>query len=202
MSVRVLIADDHPVTRLGVAALVRGASQLELVAECASGAEVLPACRRTEPHVALVDLRLPDIDGWEVIAQLSRELPIVRVIAISALDGPDATRRAIEAGARAFVHKGTPPETLLKTIRDVAKSVSPLPATRALLASLPQSEPLTGRERDVLRLIVEGHTNQQIADALGIGVGTVRTHVANVLAKLGVDHRTEAAIAAVRRGLL
>ncbi len=200
--VRLLLAEDHPVTRIGLTELLRSDPAMQVVAECARGPEVIPAVLALRPDVALIDLRLPELDGWTIIAELRRRAPRVRVIAISALDGPDATRRAIDAGARAFLHKGAPADTILATVRRVAHATDPLPETKALLASLPSSEPLTPRELEVLRHLAEGLTNQSIGERLGIGVGTVRTHVANVLAKLGVERRTEAAIAAVRRGLL
>lgn len=200
--IRVLLAEDHPVTRIGLTELLRSDLGFAVVAECARGQEVIPAVLALRPDVALIDLRLPDLDGWTILAALRERAPFVRSIAISALDGPDATRRAIEAGARAFVHKGAPADSILATVRRVARAVDALPETKALLASLPSSEPLTRREREVLLHLTEGLTNQAIGERLGIGIGTVRTHVANVLAKLGVERRTEAAIVAVRRGLL
>lgn len=200
-SIRVLVVDDHPVTRAGLVALVREDASLEVVAECARAADVVPAAARTRPDVALIDLRLPDRDGWAVIAEVTRAMPKVRIVAVSALDGDDAKRRALEAGAHAFLHKGVAATEIVRTIHKVL-ATEQLRETRKFLATPPASEPLTPREQDVLRLLVEGLTNQGIADGLGIGVGTVRTHVARILDKLDVAHRTEAAVVAVRRGLI
>jgi DNA-binding NarL/FixJ family response regulator len=201
--IRVVVAEDHFVTRAGLAAIINAQADMRVVAEAETGTEAVEGYGKHRPDVMLVDLRLPEMSGLDVTAAVCREFPDARIIILTGSEGNEMIYRALQSGARAYLLKDIRGPQLLKAIRDVheGRRVVP-PEVAALLAErMPQSD-LTPREMDVLKLIVGGKSNKEIATALGLSEGTVRTHVSNILGKMGVSDRTQAATAALQRGIV
>jgi len=206
----VLVVDDHLVVRKGVQALLMDADDITIVGEAEDGHEAVAAARRLRPQVILMDLKLPRLDGVEAIRTILAEQPDVGVVVLTGTDGDEQVLAAVEAGALGYLAKTSEREHFLLAIRRVARGELWLPPrlTRKLLAHLkPNSgggaaEPLTGRETGVLNLLAKGRTNQQIAQELNIADATVRTHVSHILDKLGVSNRVEAALHALRAGVV
>jgi len=201
--IRILLADDHPIVLEGLSALVSRAPDMDVVAEAKNGREALEQAARHHPDVALIDLRMPEMDGVSVMLALREHAPEVRVVILSTFSGDEDVYRALRAGARAYLLKDTAREELLSCIRSVhagAAWVSPAAAAR-LTARLGASE-LTPREQEVLALIAAGRNNREIADQLRVAEGTVKAHVNRILSKLHVSSRAEAITVAVRRGLV
>ena len=200
---RILLVDDHAVVREGLVSLLQRQSDLQVVAEAADGASAICLYREHRPDLVVLDLRLPDMDGAEVTAAIRAEFPQARLLVLSSFDGDEHIYRALKAGARAYVLKDSTREELLAAVRAVAagqRSLSTAVAER--LAERVAGSELTPRELAVLRQIVGGRSNKQIAAALSVSEGTVKTHVKSILAKMGVEDRTEAAVLALRRGLV
>ncbi len=201
--IRVLVVDDHPVVREGIAALLGRADDMEVVAEAGSGQEAIALFQRYRPDVLLLDLRMPGMDGVAVIAQIRQETPDARIIVLTAYESEEDIYRGLQAGARGYLLKDTASEELLEAIRAVYKGQTRIPSNvAAKLAQRISQQPLTPRERDVLRLMVAGKSNQEIALALFIAEGTVKVHVNSILDKMNVNDRTQAVTAALRRGLV
>jgi DNA-binding NarL/FixJ family response regulator len=199
----VLVVDDHPIVREGVIALVDRQPDMVVVGEAGSGREAIARFRELRPDVALVDLRLPDLDGLEVTAAICADWPSSRILVLSTYDGDEDIHQALRAGARGYLRKEALREDLVAAVRAVHAGRRFIPAEVAMrLAERPPASELTARERDVLRLIVEGRSNKEIAAALGLTEGTVKGYVNTMLAKLGASDRTQAAITALRRGLV
>jgi DNA-binding NarL/FixJ family response regulator len=206
----VLVVDDHLVVRKGVQALLMDADDITIVGEAEDGQAAVMAARRLRPQVILMDLKLPHLDGVEAIRAILAEQPDVGVVVLTGTDGDEQVLAAVEAGALGYLAKTSEREHFLLAIRRVARGELWLPPrlTRKLLAHLkPNSggvaaEPLTGRETGVLNLLAKGRTNQQIAQELNIADATVRTHVSHILDKLGVSNRVEAALHALRAGVV
>lgn len=200
---RILLVDDHAVVREGLVSLLQRQSDLQVVAEAADGASAIRLYRQHRPDLVVLDLRLPDMDGAEVTAAIRAEFPQARLLVLSSFDGDEDIYRALKAGARAYVLKDSTREELLAAVRTVAAGQRSLSAAVAeRLAERVTGSELTARELAVLRQIVSGRSNKQIASALSISEGTVKTHVKSILAKMGVEDRTEAAVLALRRGLV
>ncbi|MGD0547495.1 MAG: response regulator transcription factor [Terracidiphilus sp.] len=202
-SIRVLVIEDHHVVRQGLVALLNVADGLEVVGEAADGVEAIAQYRKHQPDIALVDLRLPRLSGVEVIERIRMETPQARFIVLTTYDGDEDIYRALQAGARAYLLKGMTSEELIATIRAVhaGKSYIP-PAIAQRLAERLGTEELTPREFEVLEQIVRGLSNKEIAAELEISEATVKTHINNLLSKLGVTDRTQAATAAIQRGIV
>jgi DNA-binding NarL/FixJ family response regulator len=206
----VLVVDDHLVVRKGVQALLMDADDITIVGEAEDGQAAVAAARRLRPQVILMDLKLPHLDGVEAIRAILAEQPDVGVVVLTGTDGDEQVLAAVEAGALGYLAKTSEREDFLLAIRRVARGELWLPPrlTRKLLAHLKPnsgggvSEPLTGRETGVLNLLAKGRTNQQIAQELNIADATVRTHVSHILDKLGVSNRVEAALHALRAGVV
>jgi two-component system NarL family response regulator len=201
--IRILIADDHAVVREGLAAMIQRRSDMRVVAEAENGQRAVELARQHQPDVILMDLRMPVLGGVEAIAQIRAQQPQAHIIVLTTYDGDEDIYRALQAGARAYLLKDTPRDELLDAIRAVhagQKRISPEAAAK-LTERLTAPE-LTPRERDVLKLIVAGRSNKEIGLALHIAEGTVKIHTNNLLGKLGVADRTQAAIEAVKRGLV
>lgn len=201
--IRVLVADDHPVTREGLALILDNQADMTVVAQARDGAEAVALYARHRPDVAVIDVQMPVMTGAAATAAIREAAPQARVLLFTTYDGDEDIFRGMQAGAKGYVLKGTPREELLRAIRAVAagqRYVSP--EMGAKLADRLASAPLTEREGDVLRLLAQGKANKEIAAALEVSEGTVKSHVNAVLSKLGVTSRTEAALAAVQRGLL
>jgi DNA-binding NarL/FixJ family response regulator len=201
--IRILIADDHFVVRMGLLALINTQPDMIVVAEASTGKEAVELFRQHRPDIALMDLRMPEVNGIEAIALIRREFPDARLIVLSSYDGDEDIYRALQAGARAYLLKSMLRENVLETIRTVHAGLRRIPeeiATR--LAERMNRDQLTAREMEVLRLIVDGKSNKEIAAALHVSEGTVKIHVNNILSKLGVSDRTQAAIFALQHGLI
>lgn len=201
--IRILTVDDHPLLRKGIAALVNAESDLKLVAEASNGKEAIDAFRSHQPDVTLMDLQMPEVDGLEAIEEIRREFPAARIIVLTTYSGDMQVLRALKAGARAYILKGLVHKELLDTIRAVHAGQMRIPAEIAAeLAEHAAEDALTEREIDVLRFIASGNSNKQIADRLSIGEATVKSHVTNILSKLGANDRAHAVTIGLKRGII
>jgi two-component system NarL family response regulator len=191
------------VVRQGLVALLNVAEGLKVVGEAADGVEAVAQIRKHQPDITLIDLRLPRMSGVDVIERIRMETPQARFIVLTTYDGDEDIYRALKAGARAYLLKGMTSEELIATIRAVHAGKSHIPAVIAQrLAERMGTEDLTPREFDVLEQIVHGKSNKEIATELKVSEATVKTHVNSLLSKLDVTDRTQAATAAIRRGLV
>jgi two-component system NarL family response regulator len=199
--IRVLIADDHAVVRGGLRAIAGLDPDVEVVAEAADGRETVELAERLRPDVALVDLRMPGVDGLTALAEIRRRAPEVRCVVLTTFSGDEDVFRAFRAGARAYLLKDASREELLGCLHAVHEGRSWMSsvAMEGLAARIDADE-LTPRERDVLRLMVAGRGNKAIAADLRVAEGTVKAHVNRILRKLAATTRTEAVIQALRRG--
>jgi len=201
--IRILVVDDHFMVRMGLSASLNVESDMEVVAEAGSGEDALPAYRQHRPTVVLMDLRLPGMSGAETVAALLREFPDASILMLSTHAEEEEVYRSLQAGASGYVLKTVLREELLRAIRAVHNGGRYVDATAAgLLAARVSHRPLTGREVEILRLVARGFGNKEIASALNIAEVTVKLHVSHVLEKLGVRDRTEAATAALQRGII
>jgi two-component system, NarL family, response regulator LiaR len=205
--IRLFIADDHPMIRAGLTAMVRSESDLLLVGEAGNGADAVAMIPALAPDVVLMDLMMPKVDGIEAIRQLRERLPTTRFLVLTSLVEPAQIRRAIEAGASGYLLKNTSSQELVTVIRSThaGRRVMAPEATDALIAAQQSPAPgndLTNRERELLGLMTRGLNNQAIADTLSIALPTVKYHVTNILAKLRVDNRTEAVLLALKHRLV
>ncbi len=202
-TIRVLVVEDHHVVRQGLVALLSVADGLEVVGQAADGVEAITQFRKHQPAVTLIDLRLPRLSGVEVIERIRMESPGARFIVLTTYDGDEDIYRALQVGARAYLLKGMTSEELITAIRAVHAGKQHIPAAVAQrLAERVGTEELTQREFDVLEQIVHGKSNKEIAAELMISEATVKTHINSLLSKLGVSDRTQAATAAIQRGIV
>jgi DNA-binding NarL/FixJ family response regulator len=202
-AVRILLVDDHPVVRFGLAAIIAAQPDMTVVGETASGAESVELASQHRPDVVLMDLRLPGMSGVEAIKAIRQRLPATRFVVVTAYEGDEDIHRALQAGAHAYVLKGASHVELLTAIRTVLRGQRFIPlSVSASLAGRPPRSELTNREMQVLELIVNGLSNKEIAVRLGITEGTVKWHVNVLLGHLKVTDRTQAAVAALQRGLV
>jgi DNA-binding NarL/FixJ family response regulator len=201
--IRILTVDDHPLLRKGIAALVNGEPDLKLVAEASNGNEAIDAFRSHRPDVTLMDLQMPEVDGIDAIDRIRREFPEARIIVLTTYSGDTQVLRALKAGARGYILKGHVHKELLDAIRAVHAGQKRIPAEIAAeLADHAADDALTQREIDVLRLVATGNANKQIADQLSIGEATVKSHVSNILSKLGANDRSHAVTIGLKRGII
>jgi DNA-binding NarL/FixJ family response regulator len=201
--IRVLCVDDHPLLRQGIAALVGAQPDMLLVAQAASGQDGVREFREKRPDVTLLDLRLPDMSGVDVLAAIRAEFPEARVVMLTTFEGDVEMQRALAAGARGYLLKTMPPGELVDAIRQVHAGRKRIPpAVAAQLAEHLGDETLTPREVEVLRHIADGNRNKDIAERLFISEETVKVHVKHVMEKLGASDRTEAVAIAIRRGII
>jgi DNA-binding NarL/FixJ family response regulator len=201
--IRILVVDDHPLIREGIAALVAGKKDLELVAEAANGAEGVDQFRRHRPDVTLMDLQMPGLHGIDAVIAIREQAPDAAIIVLTTYSGDVQVRRALKAGAQAYLLKSALHKELLATIRTVhAGNRTVSPDVAAALADHAMDELLTDRELEVLRLIADGRANKEIAARLLITEEAVKSRVKNILGKLQANDRTHAAMIAVRRGIL
>jgi len=202
-AIRGLVVEDHAVVRQGLVALLNVVDGLEVVGEAADGMEAIDQFRRHRPAVTLIDLRLQKMSGVEVIRRLRAEEPQARFIVLTTYDGDEDIYRALKAGAKAYLLKGMTTKDLVAAIRTVHEGKSHIPQVIAeRLAERMSTEDLTHRELEVLEQIVHGKSNKEIGTELDISEATVKTHVNSLLGKLGVTDRTQAATAAIRRGIV
>lgn len=200
---RILIADDHTLVRIGLRSSIEMEPDFSIVAEAGSGEQAVAEYRKHQPEVVLLDLRMPGMDGIQTTAALCREFPGARIIVISTFTGGDDILRAMQAGAKTYLPKSVQREELIKAIRAIAKGESYLPnVVASRLADRLRRPDLTVRELEVLRLVAAGNSNKEIAAALSIEVGTVKLHVGKILEKLHARDRTEAATMAIQAGIV
>ena len=207
MTLRILIADDHLVVRQGLRLFLKVDPELEVVGEAGDGAEAVRLARELRPDVVLMDLLMPVLDGIAATAAIRRDVPETEVVALTSVLEDAAVVGAVRAGAIGYLLKDTRAAELCRAIRAAAAGqvqLAPEAAARLLreVRALESPEPLTARETEVLRLLAQGQANKEIAARLRIGETTVKSHVASILAKLGVQSRTQAALHAVRIGLV
>src|SRR5229473_6922113 len=201
--IRVLCVDDHPIVREGMAAIINLQPDMLLAGAVGTGGEALERFIELRPDVALVDLQLPDMSGFDLIKKVRAKSPNARIIVLSSHEGDVDIQRALEAGAQGYVAKGIVRGELLETIRSVHAGKRRLPAAVAQkLAEHMADEPISARELEVLSLIAAGKRNKEIASELSIAEDTVKMHVRNILSKLQVNDRTEAVTIALRRGII
>jgi two-component system NarL family response regulator len=202
-AIRVLIADDHEVVREGLVAMIDRQADMRVVAQAADGLAAVRLWREERPDVALLDLRMPGLDGVGVIGRVRELDPAARILILTTYDGDEDIYRGMRAGAKAYLLKDAPRKQLLDCIRAVNAGDTYVPPDVAVkLAAQASGERLTDREVEILVLMAMGDTNKVIARKLDITEGTVKTHVKSVLSKLGANSRTEAAAVAARRGLI
>jgi two-component system, NarL family, response regulator LiaR len=207
MTIRILLADDHAVVRQGLRMFLSLDPELEIIGEAENGADALAKAHELKPDVVLMDLVMPVMDGITAIQRLRSELPETEVIALTSVLDDGSVVGAVKSGAIGYLLKDTQADELCRAIKAAAEGqvqLSPQAAARLVReVQAPVSpEPLTDRETEVLRLLAEGQANKQIARSLQIGEQTVKTHVSNILSKLGVQSRTQAALHAARIGLV
>jgi DNA-binding NarL/FixJ family response regulator len=202
-AIRILVVDDHFVVRMGVSTLVNAQDDMTVVGEAANGKQGLELFRATRPDVTLMDLRMPEMNGVDAIIAIRKEFLDARIMVLSTYDGDEDIYRAFQAGARAYLLKDMHHDELVSAIRAVHQGQRFIPPAIAnrLAERMPRSD-LTARELEVLKLIVKGMSNKEIASALQITEGTVKIHVNNMLSKLGVSDRTKAATTALQRGIV
>ena len=201
--IRILVADDHYIVRMGLTALVNIEPDMEIVGEASDGAQAVALFTKFKPDITLLDLRMPIISGIEVAAAIRKQDKNARILMLSALSGDEDIHQALEAGVAGYVLKDATEEKLIPAIRAVAAGQRWIPPDVAKrLSSRKLFEELTARELQVLNKLIKGVTNKQIADALNISENTVKGFLKNILAKLHVSDRTEAVSVAIQRGII
>jgi DNA-binding NarL/FixJ family response regulator len=201
--IKLLVVEDHHIVRQGLLALLNAVPDMSVVADASDGDAGVALFRQHQPDVTLMDLRLPGIGGAEAVAKIRGEFPNARIIVLTTFDGDEDIYRALQAGARGYLLKGMFGDELLDAIRAVHAGRTRIPPVVAeRLANRMGGSELTAREMAVLELIVAGKSNKEIGNQLSISEATVKTHINNLLGKMGVTDRTQAATAAIQRGLV
>ena len=200
---RILVVDDHFMVRMGLSSSLNAEEDMEVIAEAGNGADALKAYRELRPSLVLMDVRLPGMSGPDAVAAIMREFPEARILMLSTHSGEEEIYRSLQAGARGYILKSARREELLRAIRQIRDGKRYLdPALAPLLAERVTHRSLTSRELEVLQMVAKGMGNKEIAAALNIAEVTVKLHMSHVLEKLNVKDRTEAATAALKRGIL
>ena len=201
--IRVFSCDDHPLLREGLAAIIDNQPDMLLVAQASTGSEAIRTFPQHRPDVTLLDLRLPDMSGIDVLIAIRAEFPEARIVMLTTFEGDVDIRRALEAGARGYMLKSMPPKDLVDVIRQVHAGKKPIPAqVAAQLAEYFGDDALTDREIEVLKHIAGGNRNRDIAERLFISEETVKVHVKHIMEKLSASDRTQAVSIAIRRGII
>jgi DNA-binding NarL/FixJ family response regulator len=201
--IRVLAVDDHPLLLKGIAALMMGEQDMELVGEANTGREALDLFRKLQPDITLMDLQMPEMSGIDALSAIRGEFPDARIIVLTSYAGDIQVSRALRSGARGYLLKDMLRKELLETIRAVHAGQKRLSSEAAAeIAEHATDDALTPREIDVLRLIAAGNANKEIATQLGLTEETVKSHVKNILPKLGANDRTHAVTIALKRGII
>jgi DNA-binding NarL/FixJ family response regulator len=201
--IRVLVVDDHPIMRIGIAAIIEATPDMTTVAQAGSGEEAVELFEKYLPDITLMDLRLPGMSGVEAIRTVIARHRDAKFVVLTTSEGDEDIHQALQAGARSYIIKGMPHDALVSALRRVHTGgrFLPPPVSRALFSRIPNSE-LSAREREVLSLIVKGKSNKEIATDLGITESTVKCHVSVILMRLNVSDRTQAVVSALQRGLI
>lgn len=201
--IRIFSVDDHPLLREGISALVNNQTDMTVAGEAATGAEALQLFKQLQPDVTLLDLRLPDMSGIDILIAIRSEFPEARIIMLTTFEGDVEIHRALQAGARGYLLKNMPPSELLDVIRQVHAGRKRIPpAIASQLAEHMSDETLTEREVEVLREVAGGNKNRDIANKLFISEETVKVHIKHIMEKLGAADRTQAVTIGVRRGII
>lgn len=201
--IRIFSVDDHPLLREGISALVNSQPDMTVAGEAATGAEALQLFKQLQPDVTLLDLRLPDMSGIDILIAIRTEFPEARIIMLTTFEGDVEIHRALQAGARGYLLKNMPPSELLDVIRQVHAGKKRIPSVIASqLAEHMSDETLTEREVEVLREVAGGNKNRDIANKLFISEETVKVHIKHIMEKLGAADRTQAVTIGVRRGII
>jgi DNA-binding NarL/FixJ family response regulator len=201
--IKVMIVDDHPLLRVGVASIVNARSDMTVMAQTGTGEEAVALFSQHRPDVTLMDLRLPKMSGVDAILAIRARFPMARFVVLTTYEGDEDIHRALEAGAKGYIIKGMPYQTLIEALLRVhgGGRFLPPPVARALASRMPDSD-LSSREQEVLRNLVAGMSNKEIAGLLGITEATVKCHVSTILMRLNVSDRTQAVVTALQRGLV
>ncbi|MGO9862697.1 MAG: response regulator [Terriglobales bacterium] len=201
--IKVMVVDDHPLMRVGVAAIINARPNMTVVAQTGTGEEAVALFHQHKPDITLMDLRLPKMSGVDAILAIRARYPESRFVVLTTYEGDEDIHRAFDAGARGYVIKGMPYQTLIDALVRVHSGgrFLPPPVVRALESRMPDSD-LSPREQEVLQLLVNGRSNKEIASQLGITNATVKCHVSTILMRLNVSDRTQAVVAALQRGLV
>jgi len=201
--IRVLCVDDHPLLREGITTIINNEPGMSVIAEAANAREAIQQFRNLRPDVTLMDLRLPDKSGIDALIAIRNEFPTARIIMLTTFEGDVEIQRALEAGARGYILKTTPPNDLVKVIRQVHAGTKCIPPhVAAQLAEHVADEDLTDRETEVLSQIARGNRNRDIAEKLFIAEQTVKVHIRHIMDKLGASDRTQAVAIGIRRGII
>ena len=201
--IRIMVIDDQAVVRQGFVSLIKTVPDMEIVGEGSNGQEAVDLFRRLRPDITLMDLRMPGLSGAEAITRIRAEFSAARIIVLTTFDGDEDIYRAVQAGAQGYLLKDMFFEELEAAIRKVHAGARLIPGSVAeRLAARMSSSELTGRELEVLRQIVDGKSNKEIGNTLNISEATVKSHINNILSKLGVSDRTQAATTALQRGIV
>jgi two-component system, NarL family, response regulator len=200
---KILIVEDHPIMRVGIAAIIDATPDMTTVAQAGSGEEAVELYEKHLPDITLMDLRLPGMSGVETIRTINARHHNAKFVVLTTYEGDEDIHQALQAGARSYIIKGMPHDALVSALRRVQAGgrFLPQPVSRALNSRIPNSD-LSGREREVLDLIVKGKSNKEIASELGITESTVKCHVSVILMRLNVSDRTQAVVSALQRGLI
>jgi two-component system, NarL family, response regulator len=201
--IRVLVVDDHPIMRVGIAAIIQATPDMIAVAQAGTAKDAIELFEKHLPDLTLMDLRLPGMSGVEAIRLIRSRHPEAKFVVLTTYEGDEDIHQALEAGARSYIIKGMPHDALVNALRRVHAGgrFLPPPVTRALASRMPDSE-LSAREKEVLNLMVNGKSNKEIAAELGITEATVKCHVSMILMRLNVNDRTQAVVTALQRGLV
>jgi DNA-binding NarL/FixJ family response regulator len=202
-AIRVLIVDDHPVVRIGLRTMLDSEESISVIGMAESAREAMIEVERSQPDVVLMDLRMPDVEGTKAIADLRRIYPGLRILVLTNYEADEYIFRALQAGAMGYLLKSTPQAEIVRAVEQVHDNRRCIPSNiKERLSEMIGRESLSQRELEVLTLVAMGKSNKEIAQSLSISDKTARNHVASCLVKLGADDRTEAAITAIRRGLI
>jgi DNA-binding NarL/FixJ family response regulator len=201
--IRILIVDDHPIMRIGIAALIASSDEMTCVGQAGTGEEAMEMYRALKPDITMMDLRLPGISGVETIRKIRATSPAARFIVLTTYEGDEDIHQAMEAGASGYLVKGLPQDMLVNAVKRVHTGgrYLPPPMSQALAARTPDSN-LSARERQVLELLAKGKANKEIAAELHISEATVKCHVSVILMRLNASDRTQAVVNALQRGLV
>lgn len=200
--IRIMLVDDHVVLRMGLATAANCEPDMEVVGQAENGEDAIPECRKCQPEVVVLDMRMPKLGGIETIKLLKKEFPSIKILVFSNYASGEEATQAYRAGAAGFVVKDMPLDNLIQGIRSVHNDEQYVPPEIANRLSSQVLSQLTKRELEVLAQVAKGRSNKEIANELNLVEGTVKVHLTNILSKLGVSDRTQAILAAVKRGLI